>query len=71
MSINFYIARRTYCLIFMYSYGLKVDIKRICYVMVDISKGMSHTKVLHESRFGIKEATKQPKLTGTMHKCGC
>jgi len=34
MFINFYIARPTYCFIFMYICGLRVVIKRICYVML-------------------------------------
>ena len=31
MSVNFYIARPTYCFILMYNCGLTV--KRVCYVM--------------------------------------
>ena len=34
MLINFYIARPTYCFILMYTGGLTVVIKRICYVML-------------------------------------
>ena len=34
MFINFYIARPTYCFILMYTCGLTVVIKRICYVML-------------------------------------
>jgi len=32
--IDFYIARPTYCFILMYTCGLTVVIKRICYVML-------------------------------------
>ena len=34
MFINFYVARPTYGFILMYTYGLTVVVKRICYVML-------------------------------------
>jgi len=36
MFINFYIPRPTRCFIFVYTCGLKVVVKRICYVMLCI-----------------------------------